>query len=383
MSAEPDGFFQITARDPDSRARTGILQTRHGTVATPAFMPVGTRGSVKALEPRDLEQLGFRLILANAYHLFLRPGHRTVARLGGLHRFMGWDGALLTDSGGFQVFSLSERCRIDEDGVEFASHLDGTRHRFDPELCMEIQAGLGADLVMPLDDCPPYPADRQRIVDSVNRTTRWARRSLRAELSEGQHRFGIIQGGVNSDLRLQSAEEITGLGFAGYALGGLGVGEPPPEALAVTSTLAPRLPDRSPRYVMGIGRPDQLLDLVAEGIDLFDCVVPTRNARNGTLFTSRGRLNIKRREFLEDADPVDPDCPCATCGHFSRAYLRHLYKSREILSARLNTLHNLAYFAGLMRRAGEAIRTGDYRHFRAREEFTAPSPSWGRSDAHD
>ena len=373
MSAKPDMFFQITARDPDSRARTGILQTRHGTVATPAFMPVGTRGSVKALEPRDMEQMGFRLILANAYHLFLRPGHRRVAQLGGLHRFMGWGGALLTDSGGFQVYSLSARCRIEEDGVEFASHLDGTRFRFTPELCMEIQSALGSDLVMPLDDCPPYPADRQRIVDSVNRTTRWARRSLQSELSEGQHRFGIIQGGVHSDLRSRSAEEIAGLGFAGYALGGLGVGEPPAESLAVTSALAPQLPDRAPRYVMGIGHPDQMLDLVAEGIDLFDCVVPTRNARNGTLFTSRGRLNIKRREFLEDPDPVDPACSCTTCRNYSRAYLRHLYLSGEILAARLNTLHNLAYFASLMRRAGEAIRAGRYRRFRARPEFAAPA----------
>jgi queuine tRNA-ribosyltransferase len=361
-------FFEVTGRDPASGARSGLLQTRHGSVLTPAFMPVGTQASVKAVDPRDLWGLGYRLVLANAYHLSLRPGSKTVARLGGLHRFMGWDGPILTDSGGFQVFSLAEMRRLDEDGVEFASHLDGTRLRLTPEGCAEIQRELGADIVMPLDDCPPYPAERARIEDSIRRTSAWARRTLGVEAGEGQHRFGIVQGGVHADLRRRSAGDIASLPFEGFALGGIGVGEPPEMALAVTADVVPLLPSAAPRYAMGIGVPEQMLALIAEGVDLFDCVLPTRNARNGTLFTSRGRINIKRTEYREDPAPLDPDCPCYACRRFSRAYLRHLYTSREILAARLNTLHNLTYFASLMGRAREAIVAGAFGRMRQEAE---------------
>jgi queuine tRNA-ribosyltransferase len=365
-------FFEVTAKDPATRARAGAMTTLHGRVATPAFMPVGTLGTVKALEPRDLREMGFELVLANAYHLFLRPGHHVVRKLGGLHRFMGWDGALLTDSGGFQVFSLADLRRIDESGVEFASHLDGTRFHLTPELSVEIQEALGSDLVMPLDDCPPFPAERGRLEESVGRTSRWARRSLQARLGEDQHRFGIVQGGVHLDLRARSAEEITALGFEGYAVGGVGVGEPPALAREVVGSVTPLLPEGAPRYVMGIGTPAQIVDLVGEGIDLFDCVLPTRNARNGTLFTSRGRINIKRSQYREDPGPPDPACGCVTCRRFSLGYLRHLHQCREILSSRLNTLHNLAYFRSVVLRAREAILRGDYARFRSLPEFQGP-----------
>ncbi len=377
-------FFRVKERDGATRARTGILGTSHGEVATPAFMPVGTLGTVKALEPRDLRDLGFDLVLSNAYHLFLRPGHAVVRDLGGLHRFMGWDRAILTDSGGFQVFSLAALRRIDDSGVEFASHLDGTRFRLTPELCMEIQEALGSDLVMPLDDCPSYPAERPRVEESVRRTTLWARRSLAAPLSAGQHRFGIVQGGTHPDLRARSAEEIAALGFEGFAVGGVGVGEPFALGREAITAATAILPDRAPRYVMGIGTPAQIVDLVGEGIDLFDCVLPTRNARNGTLFTSLGRINIKRNEFRADPGPLDPNCPCTACRGFSRAYLRHLYMCREILASRLNTIHNLAYFASVVARAREAISRGDYARFRSLPEFSGeadPGEEEGRWDS--
>ncbi|HEV8374766.1 MAG TPA: tRNA guanosine(34) transglycosylase Tgt [Candidatus Polarisedimenticolia bacterium] len=357
-------FFQVTGRDPASGARCGLIQTRHGSVLTPAFMPVGTQASVKALDPRDLQELGYRLVLANTYHLSLRPGGGTIAKLGGLHRFMGWEGPILTDSGGFQVFSLAELRHLDDDGVEFASHLDGSRLRLTPELCAEIQRDLGADVVMPLDDCPPFPAPRSRVEESVRRTSAWARRSLEVSAGEGQHRFGIVQGGVHPDLRSRSMSEIAALPFEGFALGGIGVGEPPEMALEVASGVAPLLPAQAPRYAMGIGVPEQMLAMIAEGVDLFDCVLPTRNARNGTLFTSRGRMNIKRREYREDSAPLDPDCACYACRNFPRAYLRHLYTSREPLASRLNTLHNLTYFASLMRQAREAIGMGRFGRMR-------------------
>jgi queuine tRNA-ribosyltransferase len=362
-------FFQVMATDPASRARCGLLQTRHGAVATPAFMPVGTQGSVKGMEPHDLQAIGYRLILANAYHLLLRPGPETVARLGGLHRFMGWSGSILTDSGGFQVYSLAERCKLDEDGVEFSSHLDGTRFRLTPERSAAIQRDLGSDLVMPLDDCPPYPAGRERLEESLVRTLAWARRSLAEPLGEGQQRLGIVQGGMEHDLRARGAEEIGALGFAGFAVGGIGVGEPPELGTEIAAATAQRLPRAAPRYVMGIGVPRQMLDLIAAGIDLFDCVLPTRNARNGTLFTSAGRLNIKRREYREDAGPLDPACGCRACARYSRAYLRHLFVSGEILASTLNTLHNLTYFASLMQRAREAIAAGRFEAFRQSAEF--------------
>ena len=362
-------FFQITASDPASGARCGLLQTSHGATSTPAFMPVGTQGSVKGVEPHDLQAMGYGLILANAYHLLLRPGPETIARLGGLHRFMGWSGAILTDSGGFQVYSLAERRRLDEDGVEFASHLDGTRFRLTPERSAAIQRDLGSDLVMPLDDCPPYPAEKERLESSLARTLEWARRSLAEPLAEGQSRLGIVQGGMDPDLRARGAEEIAALAFAGFAVGGIGVGEPPELGTEIAAGTAARLPLMAPRYVMGIGVPGQMLDLIAAGIDLFDCVLPTRNARNGTLFTSRGRVNIKRREYREDPGPLDPACGCRACARYSRAYLRHLFVSGEILAATLNTLHNLTYFASLMQRARAAIAAGRFEAFRRGSEF--------------
>jgi queuine tRNA-ribosyltransferase len=333
-------------------------------------MPVGTAGSVKAVDPRDLAELGFELILANAYHLFLRPGHRVVEELGGLHRFMGWDRAILTDSGGFQVFSLEALRRLDDAGVEFASHLDGTRFLFTPERSMEIQRALDSDLVMPLDDCPPFPAERRRVEESVRRTSLWAARSRAVPLHEGQRRFGIVQGGFYADLRARSASELLTLGFDGYAVGGVGVGEPPEQGQEVVAGTLPLFPDGAPRYVMGIGTPGQILAMIGQGADLFDCVLPTRNARNGTLYTSRGRINIKRKEYETDPNPPDPRCDCYTCRSFSRAYLRHLYRSREILSSRLNTLHNLAYFRSFIARARAAICRGAYAEFCALPEFS-------------
>jgi len=374
-------LFQVTSCDPMSLARCGLLQTSHGSVRTPAFMPVGTQGSVKSMEARELSPLGYGLLLANAYHLFLRPGHQTIARLGGLHRFMGWDGALLTDSGGFQVFSLADLRKIHEEGVEFASHLDGSRIHLTPQLSAEIQRDLGSDLVMPLDDCPPYPADRRRVEESVRRTTAWAKLGLASPLKEDQHRLGIIQGGMHRDLRARSAGEITELGFEGYALGGIGVGEPPDLAAEAVQEAVPQLPVSAPRYVMGIGIPGQMLDLIALGIDLFDCVLPTRNARNGTLFTRQGKIHIKRHEFREDPAPLDPDCACAACRNYSRAYLRHLYMSGEILAARLNTLHNLTYFASVMERAREAIASGTLHRLRRQAEFTSTPPEASREPA--
>ncbi len=336
-------------------------------------MPVGTAGSVKAVDPRDLSELGFELILANAYHLFLRPGHQVVERLGGLHRFMGWDRVILTDSGGFQVFSLEALRRIDDGGVEFASHIDGTRFLLSPERSMEIQRALDSDLVMPLDDCPPFPADRSRVEESVRRTSLWAGRSREAPLREGQRRFGIVQGGIFRDLRARSASEILTMGFDGYAVGGVGVGEPPERGQEVVASTLPLFPDGAPRYVMGVGMPGQILAMIGQGADLFDCVLPTRNARNGTLYTSRGRINIKRREYETDPEPLDPRCGCYTCRSFSRAYLRHLYRCREILSCRLNTLHNLAYFGSLVSRARDAISLGAFAEFCALPEFSQES----------
>jgi len=361
--------FEVIARDKTTKARLGRFMTARGSFVTPVFMPVGTAGSVKAVDPRDLAELGFELILANAYHLFLRPGHLTVGRLGGLHRFIGWDRAILTDSGGFQVYSLSALRRIDDGGVEFTSHWDGARVYLTPELSTEIQATLGSDLVMPLDDCAPYPAERSRVEESVRRTSLWAKRCRVTSLKDGQRRFGIVQGGFYPDLRARSAGEIVPLGFAGYALGGIGVGEPPEQGQEVVAATISLLPENAPRYVMGIGTPAQIVDMIAEGIDMFDCVLPTRNARNGTLFTSEGRINIQREEYREDPGPLDPSCGCYTCTHFPRAYLRHLDRSREILSSRLQTIHNLAYYASVISRAREAITSSTYSEFRDLPEF--------------
>ena len=353
--------FRVVAED--GPARTGTLATAHGTVSTPAFMPVGTQGTVKAVTAEDLRACGAEIVLSNTYHLFLRPGHERIRGLGGLHRFMHWDGPILTDSGGFQIFSLEGLRRVDEDGVDFRSHLDGSSRRLTPEGSMEIQSALGSDVAMVLDECPPLPATRDVVAAAVERTTRWARRCREAYSGPGIP-FGIVQGGPYEDLRERSARDLTELEFPGYAIGGVSVGEAPEEIARVCRLTAPMLPASEPRYLMGVGRPEDLVEAVAAGVDLFDCVMPTRNARNGTLFTSAGRLNIKREEFREDGGPLDPLCPCETCRNYSRAYLRHLFVAKEILAPRLLTIHNLAYYLGLMRSMRDAIGTGRFSEFR-------------------
>jgi queuine tRNA-ribosyltransferase len=358
--------FHVTARD--GAARRGIMTTARGGVPTPAFMPVGTQGTVKAVTPEELVRAGASIVLANTYHLHLRPGHEVVRELGGLHRFMNWSGPILTDSGGFQAFSMESLRSIDEDGVRFRSHLDGSLCELTPESSMEIQSALGSDVAMVLDECPALPAPREAIAAAVDRTTRWARRSRDAYRGQGVA-FGIVQGGPHEDLREISAREIVALDFGGYAVGGVSVGEPPAAIARVAASTASLLPEDKPRYLMGVGRPEDLVEAVAAGIDLFDCVMPTRNARNGTLFTSEGRVNIKREEYKRDARPLDPACACEACRSYSRAYLRHLFVSNEILGARLNTIHNLTFYLGLMERMRRAIEAGTLAAFR--ESFLA------------
>ncbi len=359
----------FTLQTTDGQARRGILRTAHGEVQTPIFMPVGTRGTVKALCPQDLRAVGAQIILGNTYHLYLRPGDAMIARRGGLHRFMAWDRPILTDSGGFQVFSLSALRRITEDGVSFASHLDGSRHLFTPEKVIAIQTNLGSDIIMVLDECVPYGADYTYTKQSLERTTRWAQRCRNAHPQDSpQLLFGIVQGGFFLDLRHESLRQITEIPFDGYALGGLSVGESKAEMLDILNAIGPQLPAEKPRYLMGVGTPLDLVHGVAAGIDMFDCVLPTRNARNGTLFTSQGRITIKRAEYAEDDTPLDPACPCFTCRTFSRAYLRHLYVTEELLAYRLNTIHNLTYYLGLMERVRHAIEAGTFQRLLAEME---------------
>lgn len=370
-------WFRLLARD--GRARCGELITPHGVVRTPAFVPVGTHGVVKAVTPAQLDEVGAEIILANTYHLYLRPGAELIARRGGLHRFAAWPRPILTDSGGYQVFSLAHIRRIGEEGVQFQSHLDGSSHLLTPEKAVEIQAHLGSDVAMVLDECIGYPADPAHVRDAMRRTLRWARRSrdrfltLRGREPFGrapvpvQMQFGIVQGGVSADLRSESVAGTTAMDFEGYAIGGLSVGEAIPTMYDVVATTAPMLPEERPRYLMGTGTPTDLVECVARGIDLFDCVLPTRNARNGQLFTSEGRIIIKNAQYAEDDAPPDPACRCYTCRHFSRAYLRHLYMAREMTVATLNTLHNLHFYLDTMRRIREAIMFGSFETFR--QEF--------------
>jgi queuine tRNA-ribosyltransferase len=368
--------FGITACDGLSRC--GQLRTPHGLVKTPAFMSVGTVGAVKAVTPRDLKAVGAEIILANTYHLLLRPGHEVIARLGGLHRFMGWSQPILTDSGGYQVFSLASRRVITEQGVRFQSHLDGNVHELTPELATDIQAQLGSDIAMVFDECTNYPATVQETRESMERTLRWAARcrERHADLAgnpsgvgslmttPGQVQFGIVQGGFYPELREVSAHGTVALDFDAYAIGGLSVGEPTKALYEVTEQTAALLPHEKPRYLMGVGMPDDLVESVARGIDLFDCVLPTRNARNGQLFTKTGPMSIKNSMFSDDERPVDEECLCYTCRHFSRAYLRHLYMAKEITSTTLNTLHNLHFYLDTMRRIREAIALGRFETFR-------------------
>jgi queuine tRNA-ribosyltransferase len=357
--------FQIVSKDPGCNARAGRLETARGAVETPVFMPVGTVGSVKSISPDELESLGAQIILANTYHLYLRPGDQRVARLGGLHKFMGWDHPILTDSGGFQVFSLARINEIEEEGVRFQSHIDGSSHMLTPEAAVRIQMNLGSDIMMCFDECTPYPVSYEYASESAKRTIRWAERSKEAAAGCGGALFGIVQGSVFEDLREMCLEKLSGIGFDGYAIGSLSVGESKEQMLQTMNRLALRLPDSAPRYVMGVGTPEDLVEGVRAGVDMFDCVMPTRNARNGTLFTSRGALNIKNSTYAEDPGPPDPDCGCYTCRRFSRAYLRHLYICRELLSYRLNTLHNLNYYLGLMAQMRAAIAAGRFEQWRA------------------
>ena len=364
----------------DGAARLGEFETPHGVVQTPAFMPVGTQGAVKGTLFEDLEDAGAEIILGNTYHLHLRPGDDLIARRGGLHRFIGWDRPILTDSGGYQVFSLAERRKITEDGAEFQSHIDGSRHHLTPESAVDIQMRLGSDIAMVLDECLAYPATREEAAVSMQRSVRWAARCReRLELlrstrvpdvvvsNSGQAQFGIVQGGVFPDLRCESADATKAIGFEGYAIGGLSVGEPIDLMYEIVGQTVARLPVAQPRYLMGAGTPEDLVESVARGVDMFDCVLPTRNARNGQLFTSQGRLNIRNARYTEDDNPPDPECRCYTCRRHSRAYLRHLHLSGEMTAAALNTLHNLTFYLDTMKRIRDAIAFGTFDTFR--QEF--------------
>jgi queuine tRNA-ribosyltransferase len=362
--AAPAFGFEVLARDGD--ARTGRLTTAHGEVATPAFMPVGTRAAVKAMAPDELWELGYRLVLANTCHLALRPGAELIEELGGVGRFMGFDGAVLTDSGGFQAMSLAKLNAIGPDGIRFRSHLDGSEFMLTPERAVEIQERIGSDLMMALDECTPFPAERARAAASLELTARWAERCVGARRSPHQALFGIIQGGVYPELRRQSAAQITAMPFDGFAAGGLAVGEPKEQMLEMAALSATLLPAARPRYLMGVGTPEDLIAAVGMGYDLFDCVLPTRNARNGSVYTGDGRISIKQSVYARDARPLEEGCECRTCARLSRAYLRHLYISGEILAARALTEHNLYFYARLMTGMQAAIASRTYREFAAR-----------------
>ncbi len=362
--------FQLIAEDRATRARAGILHTAHGPVETPVFMPVGTQATVKALTQEMLEELDARIVLANTYHLFLRPGEHVIRELGGLHRFMAWDRAILTDSGGYQVLSLAPLRTVHEEGVRFQSHLDGSRHLLTPERAIEIQVALGSDVLMVLDECVGNPAERAEAERAVRLTTAWARRSkvrfeqLRAEgLLTPAALFGIIQGSLYADLRRRSMEELLEIGFDGYAIGGLSVGEEKSAMLDMVEYVAELMPRQHPRYLMGVGTPADLIESVRRGVDMFDCVLPTRNARNGQVFTSRGPLNIKNATYARDPRPLDEECACRVCRRYSRAYIRHLYASGEILSAILCTYHNLHFYLDTMRKIRQAIVLGNFAEF--------------------
>jgi queuine tRNA-ribosyltransferase len=389
-------MFELLGQDSQSKARGGRLTTRHGVIDTPAFMPVGTQGTVKAVTPRELRELSAQIVLGNTYHLFVRPGLEVIKHFGGLHNFMSWYGPILTDSGGYQIFSLAKLRKITEDGVQFQNHIDGARAFISPEIAMEIQAALGGDIAMALDECVPYPCEYDYAAQSVEMTTRWAKRckkaqaiilsdvegsrevtakvsprdsstSLRSARNDRVGRpllFGIVQGATFEDLRKQSAQAIVDLDFDGYAIGGVSVGEPEGEMIRAVESAEPFLPGDKPRYAMGLGTPPQLLEMIARGMDMFDCVLPTRLARNGTAFTSIGTLNLKNAEFAFAQGPIEEGCACQACRGFSRGYIRHLIKAEEILGLRLITLHNLHFYLDLLRRARERIEKGSFENFR-------------------
>jgi queuine tRNA-ribosyltransferase len=364
-SASSSAFrFELEALDANTGARLGVWRTPHGDVQTPAFMPVGTIGTVKGITPAQLRDANVQMVLANTYHLALRPGAEIVARLGGLHRFMGWDGPILTDSGGFQVFSLAKLTRLDDEQVVFRSHIDGNLLELSPERAIKIQEQLGADCIMCLDECPPHDVAQERLEAAVDRTTRWAARCRDAQKRPDQALFGIIQGGTNRALRERSATGLLPLDFPGYAVGGLSVGEPPAEMYATLDWTVPLLPSDRPRYLMGVGRPIDLVEAVLRGVDLFDCVLPTRNGRNGMAFTSAGTLKLKNHVYLLDERPLDEECGCPVCRQFSRAYLRHLFLVNEMLGPILVSWHNIAYYQKLMADLRQAIRQSRAAEFR-------------------
>jgi queuine tRNA-ribosyltransferase len=360
--------MSFTVLATDGSARRGRLVTAHGVVETPVFMPVGTRGTVKGLGPDDLRATGASIVLGNTYHLFVKPGHELIRELGGLHRFMGWDGPILTDSGGFQVWSLAKLRKITEEGARFRSPVDGREHLLTPELAVEVQLALGADIAHPLDECLAYPASAEETARSLALTLRWARRSLDSHRRAGAGRamFGIVQGGTDERQRRRAVDETVALGFDGYAIGGMAVGEPKPMMYDLTELTAGLLPRARPRYLMGVGKPEDLVESVARGVDMFDCVLPTRNARNGQAFTAEGPLTIKQARFTRDPEPLDATCGCYTCRTFSRAYLRHLFLAGELLVFRLLSLHNLHFFVGLAAAMRDAIARGEFASFRTR-----------------
>lgn len=357
--------YELIKEDPRTRARRGRLHTPHGTIETPVFMPVGTAGTVKAMLPEEVKSLGAEIILSNTYHLYLRPGHDIVREAGGLHKFMNWDRPILTDSGGFQVFSLGAMRKISEEGVKFRSHIDGSSHMLTPEKSIEVQNALGSDIMMAFDECAPYPADYSYVKNSLERTTRWLRRCKEAHKdTERQSLFGIMQGGMYKDLRYQSAMEIVELDLPGYAIGGLSVGEPRELMYEVLDYATDYLPKDKPRYVMGVGTPDHLFEGVERGVDMFDCVLPTRLARNGSAMTSHGKVNIKNAKFERDFTPLDHECDCYVCRNYSRAYLRHLFKANEILSSMLLSYHNLHFLVHTMKNIREAIEQDRFKEYK-------------------
>lgn len=356
--------FKILKRDPRTHARLGKLVTPHGGVDTPCFMPVGTQGTVKTLTPEDLTETGSQMILANAYHLYIRPGVEVIQSLGGLHRFMGWRGPILTDSGGYQVFSLAKLRKVTDEGVRFNSHFDGREHFLTPESVVKIQEDLGSDIAMVFDECPPYSSDHKLLRESVERTLLWSRCAKKVHRKKNQALFGIVQGGTDLKLRRESLERTLELGFPGYALGGMSVGEPKEKMREVLQALAPSMPEAAPRYLMGVGTPIDFLDAVEAGIDLFDCVTPTRYGRNGSAFTHRGLVVIRNAVYAQAKGPVDPECDCYTCGHFDRGYLRHLFNTNEILGPRLLSYHNVYFFHSLLKKIRQAVRQGRFLSFK-------------------